>query len=102
MTRGADSGQLLEVVSDFKPVFVARGAELDPFAGELIGAVIWAVIDEEVALIEMFIVGEDEAFVGGVAEVFLDPIKFVGPCGGVVPWGGGEDVGIEFFCQEME
>ena len=103
MVRGADSSQLfLEVVSDFMPVFVAGCAKLDPLASKLFRAVVGAVIDEEIPFVEVFIVGEDEAFVSTFAEVFLDPVEFVGPCGRVSPWGCGEDVGIELFRQEME
>ena len=47
-------------------------------------------------------VAEDEALVGGRSQVALHPEQLVGPGGGVVPRGGGEDVGVEVFGQKLK
>ncbi len=43
----------------------------------------------------MFVVTENQALACGVAEVLFDPAEFIAPGGGVFPWGGGKDVGVE-------
>ncbi|ABB23613.1 hypothetical protein Plut_0738 [Pelodictyon luteolum DSM 273] len=54
-----------------------------------------AVVDEEVADIEVLVVGEDEPLARGVAEMLPHPAQLVAPGRGVLPRGGGEDVGIK-------
>ena len=80
------------------------GIEVDGFAGELVNAVlVGTVIDEVVAMAEVFVVREDDAFVEDIvffaAEVFLHPRQLVVQSGGVLPRGGGEDIDLVLLSQ---
>ena len=54
-------------------------SEVNPFTGELVCAVGWSIIDEEVAHVEVLVVAQNESFVGGPikAEVLMYPFDFV-------------------------
>ena len=61
------------------------------------------IVDEVVAVTEVLVVCEDDAFVERgmfvATEVLLHPVELVAPGGGVVPRGGGEDVEIVAFAE---
>ena len=53
------------------------------------------VINDEVALIQVFVVGQDQSFMDFLAQVAFDPAHLVAPGAMVLPGGGGEDVNVE-------
>ncbi len=75
---------------------------MDVFADEFIDAVADLVVDQVVADVEVFVVGEDQSLVGCWPEVFFDPLEFVAGGGGVFPGWGGEDVDIKMVGEGDE
>jgi len=62
--RWRRSAALPEVVDDCRPVRKPLGTELDPFTLESIGAVVGPAVDQEVAAVELLVMGEDQPLVG--------------------------------------
>ena len=77
---------------------------MDQLAGEVAGAAfVGTVVDEVVAVAEVLVVREDDAFVEHAplfgSEMVLHPFKLVVQSGGVLPRGCGEDIDIVFLGQ---
>lgn len=68
-----------------------------PFALEVFGPVVGAVIHKEVTFIQVLVVREDEPLVGVIVEVALHLKQLVAPRSGVLPRCGAEDIGVEIL-----
>lgn len=62
---------------------------MDDFASKLVRATLMrTIINQEIALTEIFVMAKDKSFVEDIAiiaaKVFFYPVEFVAPCGGIV------------------
>lgn len=65
------------------------------FALKLVRTIFRTIVDQKITSVEVFVVGEDEAFIDGFTEMALDPNQLIRLRGRVSPGGCGKHVGIE-------
>src|SRR5262245_21611988 len=99
LARGV-SGSVAQVLDHCWPVSEVRGTERDHLTVEPVGAAMARpVVDQEVAAIEILVVGEDKPLVSGRplvdAEVQVNPLDLVLPSRRVVPRCRRQYVGVE-------
>lgn len=96
------SGQGPEVFQYRRPIREGVCAEVDVLTPEAVHAIPGAVIDQEVAVVEMLVVGQDQPLVGRHAQVQLHPGQLVRPGTAVFPRRGGQNVGIKQLAELVE
>lgn len=103
LTRRSTGRSTNQILHHALPIRKPFGTEVDELAGEALGTVVAvAVVDEVIALVEVFVVRQDQPLVGRLTQVLLHPHHLIVPGGRILPGGRGQDVRIEMLAQEAK
>jgi len=61
-----------------------------------------AVINQEISLIQIFVMRENEPLIGRSSEMLFDPQYLVAPGRRIFPRGSGENIGVESFREKVK
>ena len=91
---------IVQILHYALPIWEPFCSELDVMVAELGSTVGGAVVDEVGTGLEaeVLVVGKDDALVELLTEMSFDPVELILQGGGVIPWGGGEDIAVVFLC----
>jgi len=62
---------------------------------ESIGAILCSVVHQKMTIVQIFVMREDEALIGVLANVFFYPIQLVTPSRRIFPRRCGKDIGVK-------